>query len=300
MGGRKEQYIRIQKLIGTIIQVPYIFVFSLCDFIAFELLLSSSFQISDARLALLQAVYDAYAPAILALYNELVARSAPGPHIQQLHDRALKHHLFTLIAAGNNPKEVLATRKPAAEKADVSALALDLLNSSFMTDKLFGLSQYLQGSASREEKQKLLSEARKSFMTHPDSIESYVAVLTGLDSDDAPQLIEELMQDKPMFDINLAGHARTAARMWAGLRKRSLLSQAGLKLTVEMFIKIGKVNQYSAQSFLAALNDLPRFPKDQQLTILEAVRSMHANMDPVKEESLYNQLTATLKPYQTQ
>lgn len=85
--------------------------------------------------------------------------------------------------------------------------------------------------------------------SHPDSTETYIGVLTGLDSDDAPSIIRKLIRD-PIFNVALAGHARTAVRMWAGIRKRSLLTDDGRALTVELFAMIGKVNQYSAQSFI--------------------------------------------------
>lgn len=253
-------------------------------------------EISDARLALLQAVYDAHAQQVLDLYQKLESENRAGPHIAQLHDRALKAHLFTILAAGNLPRSILASRAPSAIKVDVGALAQQLLKSSFMSDQLFAFSQFLQSSTPQEEKQRVLSEVRERFSKHPDTIESYIGVLTGLDSDDAPQMIRQLI-DSPLFNINLAGHARTTARMWAGIRKRSLLSDEGLKLTIELFARIGKVNQYSAQSFISALNDLAKFDAVNKKKLVEGVRAMHATMDPVKEESLYNQLTAVLAPY---
>lgn len=94
-------------------------------------------QISDARIALLQAVYDAHAERIISMYTSLEAHNTPGPHLPQLHERALKHHLFLLIAAGNKP-DVLTSRKRTAVKADVSAMARQLLKSSFMSDRVFG------------------------------------------------------------------------------------------------------------------------------------------------------------------
>ena len=169
-----------------------------------------------------------------------------------------------------------------------------------MSDQLFAFSQFLSGPASAADKATVLAEVRNKFSAHPDSIETYVGVIAGLDSDDAPRLIRQLMGDAAMFDPAQAGHARTAVRMWAGQRKRSLLTDAGLDLTVEMFLAIGRVNQYSAQSFIAALNDLPKFDAETKKKIIAAVRRMHAGLDPVKEESLYNQLTATLAPYKDQ
>lgn len=297
-------------------------------------------EIAHARTALLQAVWDAHAPRILALYNELQAKNVAGPHIHQLHERALKHHLFTLIAAGKK-RAILASRQASDLEADVSKLAKELLASPFMSDQLFAFSQYLSGPASAAEKQAVMAEVRTKFAAHPDSIETYVGVISGLDSDDAPTLIRSLIADKQMFDVAQAGHARTMVRMvrterdesdkptrdaercsvsriqdidshssrfvcaslspfaqWAGLRKRSLLTDDGLALTVDLFLLIGKVNQYSAQSFLAALNDLAKFPHDTQKKLVAAVKRMHEGLDKVKEESLYNQLTATLAPYQ--
>lgn len=87
-----------------------------------------------------------------------------------------------------------------------------------------GLAQFLSGPASRAEKEALIAEVKPAFAAHPDSIESWVAVITGLDSDDAPQLIRELIADKQMFNVAQAGHARTAVRSWANIRKRSLLT----------------------------------------------------------------------------
>ena len=253
-------------------------------------------EIADARVALLQAVYDAHAERIIALYAKLQSANAAGPHIAQLPERALKHHLFTLIAAGNR-KSVLASRKASAVAVDISKLARELLGSPFMSDQLFAFAQYLQGPASAPDKAAVMAEVRNKFSAHPDSIETYVGVISGLDSDDAPQLIRALMADASMFDVNLAGHARTAVRMWAGQRKRSFLTEEGLQLTVDMFLAIGKVNQYSAQSFISALNDLHKFAKPAQDKLLKGVREMYAGLDPVKHESLYNQLTATLAPY---
>jgi aminopeptidase N len=161
-------------------------------------------EISDARLALLQAVYDAHAPRILALYQELQNRNVPGPHLPQLAERSLKHHLFLLLAAGQKGS-ILASRKPSEVKVDIAALAKELLGSSFMTDQLFAFSQYLSGSSNRLEKLACTLEVRERFKQHPDSIETFVGVLAGLDSPEATGMIRELLEDKEMFNVNQAG-----------------------------------------------------------------------------------------------
>ena len=75
-------------------------------------------------------MYDAHAERILQLYTALQSRNTAGPHLAQLHERALKHHLFTLLAAGNADRSVLASRHQtkSAVKADVAKLARELLS----------------------------------------------------------------------------------------------------------------------------------------------------------------------------
>ena len=55
------------------------------------------------------------------------------------------------------------------------------------------------------------------------------------------------MVKAPYFDMSLAGHARTVIRGWSAVRHRSLLTDEGLALLVELTVEVGKVNQMSAQ-----------------------------------------------------
>lgn len=57
-------------------------------------------EINEARKALLQGVYSKYAGQILDCYQQVVAKSTPGPHKEQLHDRSLKAHLLNIIILG--------------------------------------------------------------------------------------------------------------------------------------------------------------------------------------------------------
>lgn len=250
--------------------------------------------ISDARDALLQAVYDTHAARIVELYQKLQSVNRPGPHKDQLHERALKHHLFAIIAAGNVKKTVLSTRTPSAVKVDVSELASALIESSFMSDKLFGFAQFLQGPASIEEKNRVKAVVRDRFKSHPDSIEAYIMIVGGLDSDVAPTYIRELVNDSSVFNLNLSGHQRGLARGWSMLRKRSLLTAEGRDLLLELFLKIGKTNQYSAQSFIHAFSDFAKFTGDTKAALATTLEKMKAGLDAKQHQSLYNQINATL------
>ncbi len=70
-----------------------------------------------------QAVWDAVAGDVVALYQRLSDACVPGPHLDQLHDRALKHLLLSIIVAGAATPSVFASRAPSPVTATVNVSA---------------------------------------------------------------------------------------------------------------------------------------------------------------------------------
>merc|ERR1711879_379521 len=95
--------------------------------------------------------------------------------------------------------------------------------------------------------------------------------------------------------IALASHARAVARGWCSDRKIAVLTEEGLKLTEELFLMIGRVNQMSAYSFFGAFSDLHKFDAETKETLTKALRSMQSNLDAEKQESLFSQLNILLQ-----
>lgn len=99
---------------------------------------------------------------------------------------------------------------------------------------------------------------------------------------------------------NVAGHARAVARGWASARKRSLLTDAGLELTKQLILRIGRVNQMSAGALLAAFGDIDLFPDTPDAGVLSkqrlvaALTDVRAQLDPIKQQSLYNNISILL------
>ena len=247
-------------------------------------------ELYHAKTALLQAVYDAHAERLIAMYEELEQRNRPGPHLEGLHDRALKAQLLRVISAGAATPSALPSRKASTVKADVVGYAKKLITSPFMSDQTFGVSQLLSGPASASEKLSVQADVLQRFSAHPDTVESYIAVIASIDNEQAPQLIRDMIANTQLFNYNLAGHARTLARGWGGNRKRALLSDDGLQLTVQLFVTIGKINQMSAQGLLRVFSDVDKMDDKWKGKLKQALRSMRDGLDAKKEESLVNQL----------
>ena len=95
-----------------------------------------------------------------------------------------------------------------------------------------------------------------------------------------------------------SGRARcgAACRGWAGNRKRALTSPEGLALSHHLLVAVGKVNQMSAQALLAAFTDVGKFPAGcaERERILDTLVAIRGELDPVKEQSLFNNLSTTL------
>ena len=63
-----------------------------------------------------------------------------------------------------------------------------------------------------------------------------------------------------------------------------------------LLVAVGKVNQMSAQALLAAFTDVGKFPAGcaERERILDTLVAIRGELDPVKEQSLFNNLSTTL------
>uniref|UniRef100_A0A0A9YVZ1 tRNA modification GTPase MnmE n=1 Tax=Lygus hesperus TaxID=30085 RepID=A0A0A9YVZ1_LYGHE len=139
----------------------------------------------------------------------------------------------------------------------------------------------------------LLQQAREDFISHPDSLTSYIALISSMASPAVFQQIDKLFQE-PFFKIELAGHARTVARGWIANRNLTLLTHTGLRKTVELCTKIGKVNEMSAYPFLQAFSDINSMDNVTKDAWVEALKTMQNNFDPMEQQSIYNNISRIL------
>lgn len=247
----------------------------------------------------LQAAWDAHGAEILRRYTAIAAASRPGSHLDQLHDRALKHMLLSVMIAGVSTPSVFASRVASTVSVNPAELCRELLSSPFMSDRSFGLARCLE--LPLPDRDAVMVAARREWAQHPVSTEAFISVIASLDCDEAPRLIRELVDHSgageysDVYNVNLSGHARSVARCWAAQRKRSLLTDDGLALTCYLLVSIGKVNQMSAQAILATFADVSHFPPGEQRDkLLDAIVAVRGQLDPVSEQSLYGNLTTLL------
>lgn len=249
--------------------------------------------IKEATTALLQAVWARYSSKIEAAYNKLCAMAHPGPHLEQFQERALKRHLLLLIVSGGKAP-VLNTTLEIKPTVEPYKLALDLLKrSTFVTDQATGFRLVLEDE-SFADRTKVQDEIFELWSKTPDMLTKYISIVSSLDSKDVGEQILKLLAN-PSFNPTQSSHGRTLSRCLSQIREFSIATDEGLDVMVQVFVKIGKVNQMSAYPLLKCFDHLDRFDDTTKAKMYATLLRMQDSIDKKREESLYNQLSIMLE-----
>ncbi|CEG48934.1 metalloprotease family [Plasmopara halstedii] len=249
--------------------------------------------IKEATTALQQAVWAKYSTKIEDAYNKLCEMAHPGPHVEQFQERALKRHLLLLIVSGGKTP-VLNTIPKVTPTVEPYKLALDLLrHSPFVTDQATGFRLVLEDE-SFVDRSKVQQEIFDVWSKTPDMLTKYIGIVSSLDSKDVGKQILNLLAN-PSFNPSQSSHGRTLSRCLSQIREFSIATDEGLDVMVQVFVKIGKVNQMSAYPLLQCFDHLDRFDGATKANLFATLQRMQDSIDKKKEESLYNQLSIILE-----
>ena len=258
------------------------------------------FEIADAKTILQHSIYENHGETVLRVFKELFAVcQVVRPQGEGIADRMMMHWCFSILQAGADKPSVSVRGEVAdsLKSLDLLEHLKTMLGSYAMSDKYFALQKILQlRNIEETERQQILDDAKAIWTVHPIGCEQYISCVAYANSHQAPKYIRQLMdkETSPFFNMALAGHARSIARGWCSDRKMAVLDPEGLKMTEELFLTIGKVNQMSAYSFFGAFSDLHKFDPETKSRLEESLRRMQSGLDASKQESLYNQLNILL------
>ncbi|KAF1795023.1 Peptidase M1, alanyl aminopeptidase, C-terminal [Phytophthora cactorum] len=139
---------------------------------------------------------------------------------------------------------------------------------------------------------KVQEEIFEEWRKTPDMLTKYISIVSSLDSKDVGKQILKLLAN-PSFNPSQSSHGRTLSRCLSQIRDFSLATDEGLDVMVQVFVKIGKVNQMSAYPLLQCFDHLDRFDDATKAKMFATLQRMQDSIDKKKEESLYNQLTSS-------
>tara|TARA_R110002050_G_scaffold203864_1_gene339058 strand:- start:475 stop:1167 length:693 start_codon:yes stop_codon:yes gene_type:complete len=127
------------------------------------------------------------------------------------------------------------------------------------------------------------------WTTCPFGIEQFITFVCTSDSDFTLSLISRLVAE-PFFKFSHTSHARSVGRGWAMNRKRSLLTEQGLRFTVDMCVSVGQVSDLSAFCFVDAFNDIHRLAPEHKEKIHNAIVEIMGRIDGKQRQALYGKL----------
>jgi hypothetical protein len=161
-------------------------------------------EIYDAKVAIQQAVFDLAGTRLIAKYREYEAanQAAPAnaPHLLHFHERALKHHLLSIIIDGLKAP-ILTTRKPIEVKDfNVATETLSLTKSKWMTDKLSGTRKYLENETDEKTRSQAQARLLDEWSVRPDKLAMFIALIPTVDGPKAHESIRELVADPRVCD----------------------------------------------------------------------------------------------------
>ena len=251
--------------------------------------------IADCNSILSAAIYRAHGPLLIHIFDKLTSLNVPNqPQKDGLTLRPLKNLVLKFLCESSSSAN-------GHDVHDCVARALNQLKTStYMSDKSSAFVRLLELASTDNEiagsLKPVFDTVKKEWSAHPIGCEAYISAVCQADCKASATYIKNLTQES-FFQWQLAGHARTVARGWSGNRKRALMTDDGLALTIELFFTVGKINQMSAYSFLSAFGDVGKFKGDSQSRLVDALRTMQNGLDEKKQESLHKQLNMILSKF---
>lgn len=282
-------------------------------------------QLFDMSIALKQSLFYQHGTEIINQYKELDDdKYYNGVWLNSTGQRSQKSVLLSCILCAYKYEPILTLYdyeiQPYEDFSILDACER-LLSSKFATDRIIGLStlqsiskdidkeilpqdEYLgnyipkyklrqQNDIDFNKREMLLKKAKEDFISHPDSLSSYIAILSSMPTPLVFEQVDNLLKES-FFKIELAGHARTLARGWIVNRNLSLLTKTGLQKTIDLATAIAKVNEMSSYPFLQSFSDINSMDPNTKKAWIEALKTLISRFDPIEQQSVYNNISRIL------
>lgn len=252
--------------------------------------------LSKASRALLQAVWAAYADGVVKLAWDLHGADDKSQQHKTLPHRDLKRVCMQLMESSTGALDLAldlphgCTAPSAAETAErVQSFARELaLTAHYASDAVLGFRTFMRSNAA--DRLAVRASVRELWGTTAEGFEQYLSVITSLDSPDAVQIVRDTLNNDPLVNLKLAGHARYFARGWVSVPHRSIQTDDGLELLVEIFVRVALINAFSALPMLDAFGDLAKLEAAPQARLVAALRLMQAPLCADKHVSLWRRI----------
>jgi aminopeptidase N len=229
------------------------------------------------------AVARKYEAELRYMYEKCAAMDFDGGYVErkvgEIKARQLKNTCLGLLSKLDREDvwEMIKAQYEAAECATDKVVAFSLYINSAAPDKMEVLADY----------EKI---AKKSLV----SWESFLACVARNDSEDAVEIIEKV-EKSSNFRISQANDQRALYGVFAGNRKKSLLTAKGRKFLAERIAKLAPVNEYSTLHILKTFGNIDRMEEKYRADLVGVLVEVRDGLDMKATPSAFNTIERILK-----
>jgi aminopeptidase N len=160
------------------------------------------------------------------------------------------------------------------------------------TDKVSAFSFYINSSA--PDKLQVLEDYEKEAKKSLVSWESFLACVARNNSDDALEIIRRV-EESDSFRVDQANDQRALFAVFAGNRKRSLLTKEGRNFLEEKIIQLSAINEFSTLHMLKVLGNIDLIAAEHQTDLIQVLKNIEEKLDAKKTPSVANTLKRILE-----
>ena len=234
----------------------------------------------DARQKIYASIAARGEDALLAIYRQAAAESAPGrsasleAEAATIRRRQRKNICLAILATLDSPTihELLFGQFEEATNA---------------TDRLTAFRLILESSAPK--RLEVLKEFAAESSKNPVAWESFLAAVAGSDCDDLVPILQRI-ESSPAFAIEQADQQRALYGRFALNRKRSLETDEGRTYLSEILRRLAPINEYSTVRVLDAFAFIDAMEPEHRVPTVAVLADLLTSIDPLAHPSVYNNI----------
>ncbi|MBL4694002.1 M1 family metallopeptidase [Candidatus Gracilibacteria bacterium] len=237
----------------------------------------------DAVKKIKTAIAEHYEGELYHLYEKYDGMKFEGSYTEiaaaSIKARGVKNTILSLLAKMDNEKawKLIKAQFDNADCATDKVVAFSFYINSSAPDKLEVLAEYE-------------TESKKSLV----SWESFLACVGRNNSEDALDIIRRVEKSES-FRIDQANDQRALYCVFAGNRKKSLLTEAGREFLEEKIKELASVNEFSTLHMLKVFGNIDLIDEKYQSDLVQVLRNVEEAVDAEKYPSVANNVKRILE-----
>jgi aminopeptidase N len=239
-------------------------------------------EIYQAKRRILLAIAQKYRKELIAIYDDRNKRKFQADYIERkvsrIKNRQIKNTCLDLLSRLDTP--------------DIhKMIKAQFLSATCATNQFVAFSLYINSSA--KDKMKVLNDFEKVCQKNIVAYELFLSIVSRNESDDALQIIKRV-ETSPYFRIEMTNDQRALYGSYISNKRKSLLTEEGLKFTVNTMKELAFINEYTTVGMLENFSRIDKIEDKHQARAVKALLEIQRSLKKEDTPSVYNTIARIL------